>query len=589
MSVSAQETVFSHVGNGATVTFPYGCQVPQAADLQVYLDDVLVTAGFTVSGIGALTGGVVTFDVPPADGVQVRLERVIALERTTDYQQNGDFLARVVNPDFNRIWMALQQQATALKRALLVPRSEPSGAGLLPGAASRANNLLGFDADGNPVAVAPAAQSATALQGLLAAIGGSTLVGFIHSIVGAIARTMQDKGCDILDARDFGCAADSATDSTAKLLTFFAANAGYRGKLVIPYGTKFNRDTVYAAIPVGCMVWDESSINQGQPPGYKSKVMQLVTRDLVADDTQFGTVSDHHPSYRQNNTGKSGTASAAGFYHSYLRAAGYRWNGDPIDGMQLLTFKSPRGNLWRTADLVNTAYDYAVNAAAKWATGTVYAAGAKVNTDDGNVYQTTAGGVSGPTKPVGLGAGISDGTVLWNYLGPWAASRTAHYYDEDGYGGVIGQTSGRWGAETATKKGLSINADDASGDTYTRDDQRNVDHWRLSTTNGLQTGALMALRYGGALNGATPAISTNFHSVNNAAATNMTNLVLSAGQLRASIVYLYFSNGNTTVMNAGGNFNLKGNVNVTPAAGSVMGFLLEPTLSGGWIEVSRNF
>lgn len=178
MSVSDQETIYRHVGNGVTVTFAYGCQVLKAADLQVYLDDALTSAGFSVAGIGDLTGGTVTFTSAPANLVAVRLEREVVLERTTDYQQNGDFLSRVVNPDFNRIWMALQQHVSGLNRALKVPKSDAVGPTDLPAAADRADKLLSFDVDGNPITIALAAQSATALQMLLATILGPDHMGF---------------------------------------------------------------------------------------------------------------------------------------------------------------------------------------------------------------------------------------------------------------------------------------------------------------------------------------------------------------------------------------------------------------------------
>jgi len=241
--VSAQETVFQHVGNGVTVSFPYGCQVAQASDLKVYLNDVEVATGYTVSGIGVPTGGAVTFDAPPSNLSQVRLERDIVLERLTDYQQNGDFLARVVNPDFNRLWMALQQHLAMFRRAILIPKSETTGIKPLPNIADRANKLLSFDASGNPVAVAPAAQSATALQILLATSFGSTLVGFLQSGVGAVMRTLQEKTRDHISAFDFMSAVQIAdvrsgavtVDVTAALQA--ALNAAAGKTLLIPPGT----------------------------------------------------------------------------------------------------------------------------------------------------------------------------------------------------------------------------------------------------------------------------------------------------------------------------------------------------------------
>jgi len=150
MTVSSQDTVFLHVGNGATTTFAYGCQVPTATDLEVYLNDVLQTTGYTITGLGAPTGGTVVFAAPPANLTQIRLQRVIELERTTDYQQNGDFLSRVVNPDFDRLWMALQGIWGYINRSLKFPASDSSSLNTtLPPAASRANKAVVFDAAGN--------------------------------------------------------------------------------------------------------------------------------------------------------------------------------------------------------------------------------------------------------------------------------------------------------------------------------------------------------------------------------------------------------------------------------------------------------
>lgn len=223
MSVSSQETVFHHVGNGVTVTFAYGCQVPLAVDLSVYVDDALVTAGFTASGIGSPTGGSITFTTAPADQAAIRIERDIELERTTDYQQNGDFLTRVVNPDFDRLWMGLQQQFAGLRRALKLPKSDTTNPPDLPSAAARANNLLGFDADGNPIAVAPAAQSASALQAVLALNSGASGIGTQAAPAAAVPINLQILiRSQRLHARQFGVLGDGS-DESIKVQNFFNA------------------------------------------------------------------------------------------------------------------------------------------------------------------------------------------------------------------------------------------------------------------------------------------------------------------------------------------------------------------------------
>ncbi len=217
MTVSAQETVFQHVGNGVSVTFAYGCQVQRTADLSVYVDDALTVAGFTINGVGSPTGGSITFTAAPASGVQIRIERVIVLERTTDYQQNGDFLSRIVNPDFDRLWMAMQQHGSALSRALKIPSSDTLVDTTIPETAQRADKLLSFDSIGRPIAVAPVAGTATALALALAAAFGSLMIGYQPTNAGAAPITVQEKLRRIVDLAEFGVVGDGVADDTIAL------------------------------------------------------------------------------------------------------------------------------------------------------------------------------------------------------------------------------------------------------------------------------------------------------------------------------------------------------------------------------------
>ena len=74
------------------------------------------------------------------------------------------------------------------------------------------------------------------LRGALAASGGSSLVGFIQSGTGAVARTVQDKARESVSVLDFGAVGDGVTDDTAALV--FAKLASDAGTMVtFPKGT----------------------------------------------------------------------------------------------------------------------------------------------------------------------------------------------------------------------------------------------------------------------------------------------------------------------------------------------------------------
>ncbi|EEG0097964.1 phage tail fiber protein [Salmonella enterica subsp. enterica serovar Albany] len=123
MSVPNQTPYIIYNANGMTTVFPFEFYVINSGDIQVTVNSTIVIGGYTVSGVGNVGGGDVTFVTPPANGSVVMLERVVPTYRLTDYQDNGDLLADTVNKDFDRLWMAIQRSfiylGLALRRPLL--------------------------------------------------------------------------------------------------------------------------------------------------------------------------------------------------------------------------------------------------------------------------------------------------------------------------------------------------------------------------------------------------------------------------------------------------------------------------------------
>lgn len=120
MSVTDQQIEYKYVADGNTTVFPFHCRVLSKSDIIVLLDGV-VAQGFDVDGINADEGGNVVFNIPPRYGCEVLILRDVKLIRETDYQTNGDFLAKTVNLDFDRIWMSIQGVYGWFIRALRYP------------------------------------------------------------------------------------------------------------------------------------------------------------------------------------------------------------------------------------------------------------------------------------------------------------------------------------------------------------------------------------------------------------------------------------------------------------------------------------
>lgn len=180
MSVSNQTPYISHTANGQTTVFAFAFYVINASDLQVSINNTIIETGYSVTGVGNPRGGAVVFKTPPARNTRVFIERAVPTERLTDYQDNGDLLADTLNKDFDRLWMAIQRTFLYVRRTLRVPEMSVVQ---LPEAAERANKLLAFNGSGQPITVAPPADTATEVMIELAKPHGAKKIGFGSSTV----------------------------------------------------------------------------------------------------------------------------------------------------------------------------------------------------------------------------------------------------------------------------------------------------------------------------------------------------------------------------------------------------------------------
>lgn len=115
-----------YAANGVSLTYTVPFLVIEAGDLQVFLNGVLLTSGYTHTGIGN-PSSTLTFVIPPAGDLYLLLS--VPFQRLVDYQENGDFLSSTVNRDFDRIWQALKQLFGWASRSLRLGTFDVDGAG----------------------------------------------------------------------------------------------------------------------------------------------------------------------------------------------------------------------------------------------------------------------------------------------------------------------------------------------------------------------------------------------------------------------------------------------------------------------------
>ena len=262
---------------GQTV-FAYSFEVIQKEDIAVEQNGTLLSEGtdFTLSGVGNDNGGNVTLTTGATAGDIITIYRDMALERETDYQASGSFLADDVDDDFDRLWLALQQEKSKSDLAIRAPINDTalsSSNTELANVNTRANKVLGFDNDGllsyvnvNLAAgdfkyfgTVAAMQADDSLE-----VGDVVIIGERANSLWDVIAATTNNGYDVLDGTgsgvslqiradqrisvySLGVKSDGSTDDTPALQRVFEFSAENNIKIEAPKG---NGDCLVSSVSV---------------------------------------------------------------------------------------------------------------------------------------------------------------------------------------------------------------------------------------------------------------------------------------------------------------------------------------------------
>lgn len=237
MAVETTTTGASFTGTGVSSTYAPGFYVNSSDQVVVTVDGVLQTLGddYVVNNVGASTGCdiVGTFTL----GSAIYVERVTPITQLVDTQNNETILEDVLDAEFDKLTMIAQELGGISARALLVPKGEIGLA--VPAQAARINRFLAFDATG-ALTVSTGTGNDAALRVDLAATTGATLISWLSSRAGAVARSIADVFADHVSVMDFIPLVERVKirlrTSTADLAAYFSAAAACGTEVLVPDG-----------------------------------------------------------------------------------------------------------------------------------------------------------------------------------------------------------------------------------------------------------------------------------------------------------------------------------------------------------------
>lgn len=459
----------------------------------------------------------------------------------------------------------------------------------------------------------------------LAAAAGSSLVGFVQALTGFKTRTVQDKLREqMITLTDFSTIVADGTDQTAAIVAWLGTlSAGYDGLIRAPYGLAFNADQVYDALPLRAILVDESGINSWNTTGSRARVVTMAAErgdsTAVVDMTTILASSGHNACATLDNRGTAGSNSALGLVAAIQWCSGRLKKGQAglrqIARFEWAKLDGTNSWVWVMRKFVPWAarnWEY-------WYASTAYAAGATILTNAGRTYSTTLGGTSGTVEPSHTSGTATDGTITWAYLqasndqslfvvnenGELSTNTTplpgyVAYLkagaDSDGAAIIAAEATGvskyaalflkptnGSAAVISALPGLYAMSD---GTFCMRPSGSGVNLFQASNTSGFQLGIYGHTEATAADGAATPDVSNcGLLILANTASTNVTGLANGAATQE---VTLFFQNANTTLVHNGGSFILKGGVNVTPAANTMI-VMKRYSSSGAWFEKSRSF
>ncbi|MGB1361441.1 MAG: hypothetical protein ACPG8V_04920, partial [Alphaproteobacteria bacterium] len=159
LSLTPRITYIIGAGDSDKKEFDFRFPILDKNDLKVITSNGVELRNYTVQIYKDRTGGKINLLNSLAVGTKITIYRDMNYTRQTLFRENEDFRASVINEEFDRIIMLLQQAGLQSKDSIRTPLSDNQMDMVLPTASMRANSVLGFDNTGRTKTYKDIAQS----------------------------------------------------------------------------------------------------------------------------------------------------------------------------------------------------------------------------------------------------------------------------------------------------------------------------------------------------------------------------------------------------------------------------------------------
>lgn len=249
MTISTTTNRYSYSGNGTTTVFSYASKFLANGDVVVVLvssdgTETVQTLNthYTVSGAGNDAGGSVTMTTAPASGQTLVIYGDPDIIQPLDLVENDSLPAEEIEDAYDRITLIALRLSDRMDRSLRLSDGDATTEAnmVLPNETERASMVLGFDADGDPVAVANVPTSGVTATAAAETLLDDTTISAMRDTLGVFAADWifapLYSGVDSTGTNDSSAGIQAAVDAAAGKPVYFPAGT-YRIDTTIDYTT----------------------------------------------------------------------------------------------------------------------------------------------------------------------------------------------------------------------------------------------------------------------------------------------------------------------------------------------------------------